>query len=204
MGRIFYIIGKSSTGKDTIYKKLLEKFPQVLKQVVMYTTRPIREGEIKGVTYNYVNEDYYWEVRKKRLIIESRSYNTVHGLWRYFTVDDGQIDLERGNYLISGVLESYVSTRKYFGEDAVIPIYIEVEDGERLTRALKREKKPGNQRYAEMCRRFLADTDDFAEDKLKAAGIGRRFENIDLFRCLSEIENYIIKELDASDEVKTV
>ena len=170
----------------------------------MYTTRPIREGEIKGVTYNYVNEDYYWEVRKKRLIIESRSYNTVHGLWRYFTVDDGQIDLERGNYLISGVLESYVSTRKYFGEDAVIPIYIEVEDGERLTRALKREKKPGNQRYAEMCRRFLADTDAFAEDKLKAAGIGRRFENIDLSRCLSEIENYIIKELDASDEVKTV
>ena len=54
MGKIFYIIGKSATGKDTIYKKLLEKYPGTLKNVVLYTTRPRREGEIDGVTYNYV------------------------------------------------------------------------------------------------------------------------------------------------------
>ena len=59
MGRIFYIMGKSSTGKDTIYKKLLSKYPEELKQVVMYTTRPIREEEKDGVTYNFVTEDYY-------------------------------------------------------------------------------------------------------------------------------------------------
>ena len=77
----------------------------------------------------------------------------------------------------------------------MIPIYIEVEDGERLTRALKREKKPGNRKFAEMCRRFLADTEDFSEEKLKAAGIEIRFENKDLFKCMSEIEDYILKEL---------
>ena len=195
MGKIFYIIGKSSTGKDTIYKKLLYKYPNELKQVVMYTTRPIREDEKNGVTYNFVTEDYYEQVKEQGLIIESRAYDTVHGLWRYFTVKDEQIDLNNGNYLISGVLESFVSTKEYFGKDIVIPIYIEVEDGERLTRALKREKKPGNRRYAEMCRRFLADSDDFSEEKLKAAGIDRRFENRDLFRCMSEIEDFILKEL---------
>lgn len=195
MGKIFYIIGKSSTGKDTIYKKLLDKYPDELKQVVMYTTRPIREGETDGVTYNFVTEDYYEQAYKQGLIIESRAYDTVHGIWRYFTVNDGKTDLNKGNYLISGVLESYVSTRKYFGKDAVIPIYIEVEDGERLTRALKREKKPGNRKFAEMCRRFLADTEDFSEEKLKAAGIEIRFENKDLFKCMSEIEDYILKEL---------
>ena len=195
MGRIFYIIGKSSTGKDTIYKKLLSKYPEELKQVVMYTTRPIREDEKDGVTYNFVTEDYYKQAERQGLIIESRAYDTIHGIWRYFTVNDDQINLDTGNYLISGVLESFVSTRKYFGKNTVIPIYIEVEDGERLTRALKREKKPGNRRYAEMCRRFLADTDDFSEEKLKAAGIDRRFENKDLFKCMSEIEDFILKEL---------
>ena len=195
MGKIFYIIGKSSTGKDTIYEKLLVKYPDVLKQVVMYTTRPRREGEIDGVTYNFVTEEYYNKIKEQGLIIESRVYDTVHGLWRYFTVDDEQIDLEKGNYLISGVLESYVSTKDYFGRETVIPIYVEVEDGERLSRALKREKKPGNRRYAEMCRRFLADTDDFSEEKLKAAGIDKRFENKDLFKCMSEIEDFILKEL---------
>lgn len=195
MGKIFYLIGKSSTGKDTIYEKLLNKYPDELKQVVMYTTRPRREGETDGVTYNFVSEYFYKKTREQGKIIESRVYDTVHGLWRYFTVDDGQIDLEGGNYLISGVLESFVSTRDYFGKETVIPIYIEVEDGERLSRALKREKKPGNRRYAEMCRRFLSDTDDFSEDKLKAAGINRRFENKELFRCMSEIEDFILKEL---------
>ena len=196
MGKIFYIMGKSSTGKDTIYKKLLDKYPEELRQVVMYTTRPIREEEKDGVTYNFVTEEYYNNAKEQGLIIESRAYNTVHGIWRYFTVNDGKIDLQNGNYLISGVLESYVSTREYFGKDAVIPIYIEVEDGERLTRALKREKKPGNRRFAEMCRRFLADTEDFSEEKLKAAGIDRRFENMDLYTCMSEIEDFILKELD--------
>lgn len=196
MGKIFYIMGKSSTGKDTIYKRLLDKYPEELRQVVMYTTRPIREEEKDGVTYNFVTEDYFNNAKEQGLIIESRAYNTVHGIWRYFTVNDGKIDLQNGNYLISGVLESYVSTREYFGKDKVIPIYIEVEDGERLTRALKREKKPGNRRFAEMCRRFLADTEDFSEEKLKAAGIDRRFENMDLYTCMSEIEDLILKELD--------
>lgn len=72
---------------------------------------------------------------------------------------------------------------------------LEVEDGERLTRALKREKKPGNHKYAEMCRRFLTDTDDFKEDKLKDAGIERRFTNEDLESCLKEIEKYMLDNM---------
>ena len=75
--------------------------------------------------------------------------------------------MEKGDCLITGVLESYVSTRDYFGNDKVIPIYVEVEDGERLTRALNREKKPGNHKYAEMCRRFLSDNEDFSEREFR-------------------------------------
>ena len=64
MGKIFYIMGKSSTGKDTIYNKLLSKYPDELKRVVMYTTRPKREGEEDGVTYNFVTEDEYKNLKE--------------------------------------------------------------------------------------------------------------------------------------------
>lgn len=191
MGKIFYILGKSSTGKDTIYKRILNDEALHLKSVVLYTTRPIRDGEIPDVTYHFVDEETFWKLKEEGKILEDREYHTVHGLWRYFTVDDETLDLENQDYLIIGVLQSYLSVRNHFGDDNVVPIYIEVDDGIRLQRALDREKKPENRKFTEMCRRFLADTDDFSEDKLLAAGIQKRFVNDDLERCIAEIAAYI-------------
>jgi len=191
MGKIFYILGKSSTGKDTIYKRILEDNDLNLKDIILYTTRPIRDGEINGKSYHFVNEEEYSEIKASGKIIEERSYNTIHGLWRYFTVSDENINLDTDNYVIIGVLNSYVSTRDYFGEDKVIPVYIEVEDGLRLQRALDREKKPENRKFKELCRRYLADSEDFSEDKIEAAGIDKRFENDDLDQCISEVKSYI-------------
>ena len=104
-------------------------------------------------------------------MIELRAYNTKCGVWKYFTVNDGQISLDEKDYLVIGTLESYAEMRRYFGSEKVIGIYIEVEDGIRLERALKREQQQANPKYAEMCRRFLADQDDFSEEKLEQAGI---------------------------------
>ena len=44
MGKIYYVMGKSASGKDTIYKRLVKELPE-LGTVRMYTTRPIRDGE---------------------------------------------------------------------------------------------------------------------------------------------------------------
>lgn len=190
MGKIYYVMGKSSSGKDTIYKKLLERYP-MFHTIVPYTTRPIREGEQNGVEYYFVDEKRLNEMQETGQVIEVRSYNTKCGIWTYFTADDGQIDLEQFDYLLIGTLVSYRAMKKYFGADALIPIYIEVEDGERLERALAREKKQAVPKYAEMCRRFLADAGDFSEENLQSAGITRRFENRDLSECLSDIQKYI-------------
>ena len=190
MGKIYYVMGKSSSGKDTIYKKLLEIHPE-FHTIVPYTTRPIREGEHNGVEYHFVNEKRLNEMQAAGQIIEVRSYDTKCGIWTYFTADDGQIDLERHDYLVIGTLVSYEAMKRYFGKNALVPIYIEVEDGERLRRALAREKEQNVPKYAEMCRRFLADEEDFSEKNLRKAEITRRFENSDLTGCLKEIENYI-------------
>lgn len=195
MGKIFYILGKSSTGKDTIYRKISEDPELNLKIVVSYTTRPIRDGEVDGETYHFVSEEKYRDIKATGKIIEERTYNTMHGLWRYFTVEDEQLVLDDCSYIMIGVLESFVSIKKYYGENAVIPIYIEVDDGVRLERALKRERKPENQKYAEMCRRFLADSEDFSEDKIKEAGIEKRFENKNLEDCITEVKEWILKSI---------
>ena len=57
MGKIFYIFGKSSTGKDTIYKSLMENKELGLRPVVPYTTRPMRAKETPGVEYHFTDEE---------------------------------------------------------------------------------------------------------------------------------------------------
>ena len=186
MGKIYCMMGKSSSGKDTLYQKVLERLPQI-HRVVPYTTRPIREGEQDGVEYHFVDDKQLAELETDGKIVELRAYNTVHGIWKYFTVDDGQIDLEQGDYLLIGTLETYEKIREYYGAEHLVPIYIEVEDGERLARALERERRQAVPKYKEMCRRFLADEEDFCEENLKRLGIDKRYRNTDLETCLNEI-----------------
>ncbi len=192
MGKLFYIMGKSSTGKDTIFKDVSEREELGLRNLVMYTTRPIREKENDGVEYHFVTEDEADELQRQGKIIELRAYHTVHGIWKYFTVDDEHTDLEHYDYIAIGTLESYVKLKEYYGDEKVIPIYIEVDDGNRLERALKRERKPQNRKFEEMCRRFLADTADFSEENLQKAGITKRFCNDNQREeCMQEIADFI-------------
>ena len=192
MGKIFYIMGKSASGKDKIYGSILKNEKLGLKDLVLYTTRPIRRGEVDGKQYYFVDEKKLNELRKENRIIEERSYDTVHGIWTYFTADDGMTDLEHFNYIGIGTLESFAKLQRYYGADKIVPVYIEVEDGIRLERALIRERKQAEPKYKEMCRRFLADSEDFSEENIAAANIARRFQNnTELEVCMKEVEDYL-------------
>lgn len=186
MGKIFYLMGKSASGKDTIYKRLLER-DTGLRSIVLYTTRPMREGEKDGVEYHFTTAAVLDTFAGEGRVIEQRVYQTVMGPWVYATVDDGQINLAQGDYLGIGTLESYLKIRAYYGEKQVIPLYIAVDDGVRLERALLREKSQKVPNYAELCRRYLADEQDFSPEKLEAGGIGTEYRNDDLDRCIEEI-----------------
>lgn len=191
MGKIFYMMGKSATGKDTIYRSLLNDHELGLRYIVPYTTRPIRDGEEDGREYHFCDEGKVQELIEAGRVIELREYKTVYGPWKYLTVDDGQIDLCAYSYLAIGTLESYLRVRDYFGKEKVVPIYIKVEDGERLIRAIARERQQAETKYEEMCRRFLTDAADFSEEKLSAAGIKQQFVNRDLADTISQIRRYI-------------
>ena len=185
MNRIFFIMGKSSSGKDTIFNRIRSE--EKLLPIVLYTTRPMRENEENGREYHFVDRACFDKMKSEGKVIEERIYNTIHGEWIYFTSKES-IDIEKGNCIGIGTLESYVKIKEHFGE-AVVPIYIEVEDGLRLARAVERERLQTNPKYAELCRRFLADSSDFSEEKLKEAGISRRFSNEgEIEECIDEIK----------------
>jgi len=184
-------MGKSSSGKDSLYRALLNHPELQLKRIVLYTTRPIRAGEKDGEEYHFVGEKELEALDQAQKVIELRSYDTVQGIWKYFTVDDG-IDLSSRDYLAIGTLVSYKKTAAYYGQEKVVPLYIEVEDGERLMRAIQREQTQVRPDYEELCRRFLADCADFSEEKLNDAKITRRFSNGGALEdCVREAAEYI-------------
>ncbi len=193
MGKIFLLMGKSTAGKDTVYKALITDKELGLKKVIPYTTRPMRDGETDGIQYFFKNEDDYQKMKSADKIIEERTYYTNYGEWRYFTADDGQINLEKGNYLVIGTLESYCYIRNYFGKEKVEPLLIDVDAKIRLHRAMDREDKQEHPKYDEMCRRFLADEEDFSEEKIKEAALERRFyNNGEIGDCIQEIREFIL------------
>ena len=195
MPEIAFVMGKSASGKDSIYKRLISDNKLNLNTVILYTTRPKREGEVQGIEYNFVTDKQALEMENNNKIIEIRCYNTVYGVWKYFTADDGQIDINSGKkYIVIGTLEAYEQFCKYFGSEHILPIYIEVDDGIRLKRALDREKLQKTPQYEEMCRRFLADTKDFSEENLKKANINKRYNNDkDIDSCLQIIAKDILE-----------
>lgn len=203
MGKIFCLMGKSSTGKDTIGKHLLKTMD--LKNIVLYTTRPIREGELEGREYYFVNNDEFKELETSGKVIEKRVYNTIHGDWTYATVDSN-IDLENNNYLVLNTLIGYEKLVNYYGKDTVIPLYIWVDLNTRIDRAFTREEKEKNPKYREICRRFIKDEEDFKEDNLTRLEIleDNRFENDNLDRCIYQIEKKIKTELKNNQKTRKI
>ena len=196
MGKIFCLMGKSSSGKDTIFKQLVEDKDLNLKPVISYTTRPIRYNESHGKQYYFIDDERLAKYNETGSIIEQREYQTINGTWFYCTVDDGQIDLSQPvGYLLIVTLEAYKSLQKHFGKDQIIPLYITVDDGIRLGRALKREQKQPTPNYDELCRRFLADSADFHSTKLQDCGIEKYYPNEKLNECINSIKIDILGNL---------
>lgn len=195
VGRIFSLMGKSSSGKDTVFKALIDDKELELQPIIPYTTRPIRHNEKNGSEYYFIDEHMLLSYRKAGKVIEQRDYQTVKGLWSYCTIDDGQFNLDEANYLIIATLESYKYLREYFGAEHVVPIYIYVEDGLRLQRALDRERTQESPNYYELCRRFLADSADFSNEKLLSLGISTAFSNNDLQNCIENIKKEVLGQL---------
>lgn len=185
MGKLFVIIGKSGSGKDSVFNLLKEDKQLNLEPLVLYTTRPMRSGEKDGREYHFIED-----ISETSKVIELRTYNTTDGIWKYATIDDGNIDLEHKNYITINTLEGLEKLQNYFGEDKVVPIYIYVDSDRLFERIFYREESMENPNYHELCRRYIADSKDF-RDLPNSITIDNTFVNDNLELCVAEIFVYI-------------
>ncbi len=161
--KIAMFIGPSSSGKDTFFKKTLSLY-EVLA-IVHLTTRPPRPGEINGREYYFITQEKMNFLDINEYLIERRDYTTIHGVWSYAT-SKATIDLEHFNYITPNTWVAYKQFLEIYPKECLVPIYFQLDAGIRLQRALDREKQSSKSDYAEMCRRFLADSQDFTEEMI--------------------------------------
>lgn len=189
---LYVICGKSSTGKDTIYKRIVETFDGILSPVILHTSREIRSGEKDGVNYHYISKEDFLKKIDSQNMIEYRSYPHTNGEVFYGTSIDAFEDNK--SYITINTLEGLKKLKDspYMREINIHPIYIEVPDMDRIQRALKRESKNFIPNIKECCRRYLADEEEFAEEKIKSLVPScNRFVNNSLENCLLQISLYI-------------
>ena len=70
------IIGPTAVGKSTLLGRALKDYP-ILCDIITYTTRNPREGEVEGDPYHFVTEAKFRDLMKDNFFIETAF---VHGL----------------------------------------------------------------------------------------------------------------------------
>ena len=165
---IIALFGQSGSGKDTGVRLLTSKFKS-LHRIIPTTTRPMRDTETKNVDYYFVDKEQFTKGVLNNNFYTVNCYNN----WFYGInkneIEDNPINI--GAFSIKDIKQLL-----NFDNLTVIPIYIKASDKTRLIRCLTREDNPD---CKEICRRFIADNEDFQN-------IGFNFdivenENIELF-----------------------
>lgn len=138
------LLGKSASGKSTIEKALEKKG---FKRIISVTTRPMRQGEVDGIDYEYISKEELHELLSNNQLAE----HTIYNAWGY-GIKKSEFETDE---ICVCVIEphGYRQIKAQFG-DRVVGILLEVDDKERLIRSLTREPRPD---VNEIVRRFISD-----------------------------------------------
>ncbi|MFR2314855.1 guanylate kinase [Terrisporobacter sp.] len=156
MRKLFALVGKSSTGKDTLIKYLSEDLE--LPIAISFTTRPKRKGETEGIEYRFINENDFLKMKSKKLIAEYTGYKVAsNDIWYYGLTKE---ELEQDEYVLVIVNPEGLKRLKQTYKDKVVGLHIKADPKTRIVRYLNRDNV--DEKVAEeCCRRFLADQKDF-------------------------------------------
>ena len=192
-GKIWCLVGKSASGKDTLFRAVASRGRPDLVPVIPCTTRPMRTGETDGVDYRFVSREELGRLQREGQVLEERTYQTIQGPWTYFTpafsLSDGR------DRLLITTLDGVVSILGRYGPGRVRPVLLDVDDGIRFHRCVEREERQASPDYEELCRRYLADQRDFSPERLaRIPGLRRIDTGQPLEDCLRDWDRIFREE----------
>lgn len=151
MIRVLALFGASATGKDTICNRIVSLFPNETHKIISSTTRPKRDNEIEGQDYYFRTYIEMINLIANNKMIEATNFNN----WTYGT----ELSSLSKDKLNIGVFNPEGVSNLLENKDVeVYPVKLVADDKIRLSRSLLREENPN---CHEICRRFLADEQDF-------------------------------------------
>ena len=183
-GKVFVFTGPSGAGKTTIANIILKEM-NFFKKIVTYTTRKIREGEIDGVSYNFVSKKKFEEFLKKDLLLE---YATVYDNYYGSLRKDVEKVISTGKSVMFVVdVQGALTIKKKFS--AAITVFIKTPSLEVLRVRLEKRAKDSKE--------VIEKRMKTAEEELK---IEDKFDyiivNDELDRAVKEMNDLIYKSLN--------
>ena len=95
-GLLFVVSAPAGTGKTTLVKMLVEKFPQIVRSV-SHTTRKPRPGETQGCDYFFIQEAEFKEmIRAEKFLEYVKLYDTYYGTSKLWVEEQ----LKRGKHVL--------------------------------------------------------------------------------------------------------
>jgi len=155
------LVGCSSVGKDRLLSEVL-KVNKKIKPIISHTSRPIRDCEINGREYHFVDDNTMMKMIENNEFVETRSYNVANGdTWHYGISKEA---VKEGCNITIVDYEGLKEFEKYIksinGE--IVSIYLDCPLQTRLQRSLNREHNLTDDKCLEICRRALDDNEKVA------------------------------------------
>lgn len=168
MIKILIIAGKTASGKTSIVNDLVSKYG--MKQIVTYTTRPIRKGEADGITYHYINKEDFQTKIKENFFVEWKSYETQEGIWYYGTAKT-DLDSANNDTVIILTPQGIRDISLLYPNNFVVYLYINHS-------TMKNRLNKRNTNKEENLRRLKADDEDFKNFEMEANKIIYNNDNV--------------------------
>lgn len=159
MVKVIVLVGSKGSGKTRIQSELLKVLPNA-SRVVTTTTREVRDGEVNGESYFFINKvDFEREISSDSFV-EFKKRETLDGGFNYYGTGKYQLDAHSSKtYVIVLDLDGLKNLRDYIGGVNIFSIYVDAKAQLRLERCLSRKDNWTNPEIYELCSSNLMDRD---------------------------------------------
>ena len=124
------LVGPSASGKTEVANILIQNYHMV--RMVTYTTRPMRIGEVNGVSYHFVSKEEFLKMKDNDEFVETALYND-----NYYGTRKSDVSMEKIVILEPNGLKAFNEKMR----DKVVSFYLNTSEVERINRMIYRQDK---------------------------------------------------------------